>query len=74
MPKPKQAKSRQLKEVFRQRSTGAVEGVESVEKAGTRQPNWSTRNGAGKSNGLRKLQMGRVAPMAVLANVLRQTR
>jgi hypothetical protein len=41
------AKSRQIKELSRQFSTRTVEGVESVEKAGTRQPNSSTRNGAG---------------------------
>ena len=49
---------------------GAVEGVESVERAGTRQTNSSTRDGAGNLKGLRKVQGGRVALVAVLARFI----
>ena len=49
---------------------GAVEGVESVERAGARQTNSSTRNGAGNLKGLRKVQSGRVALVAVLAKFI----
>src|SRR4029077_10963546 len=49
--KRREAKSRQIKEVSRQVSARTVEGVESVEKAVTQQPNSSTRNGTGNLMG-----------------------
>jgi hypothetical protein len=45
-----------LKEVSWQRSTGAVEEVESVERADTRQPKGANNKGQQKANRLRNVQ------------------
>jgi hypothetical protein len=50
-----EAKSWQLKEVFRQCSTGAVEEVESVEKADAQQPEYAKNKWQPKANRLRKV-------------------
>jgi hypothetical protein len=52
-----------LKEVFRQRSTGAVEEVESVEKADTRQPKGAHNKWQQKANRLRNVAAGNELPL-----------
>ena len=70
----REAKSRRIKEFSRQFNTRTVEGGESVEKAGTRQPNSSTRNGTGNPNGLRKVKKGRIAPNSSLGKRIASVR
>jgi hypothetical protein len=68
-----EANSRQIKEVSRQFSTRTVEGVESVEKAGTRQRELVNKKWRRNPNGLRKVQKGRIAPNGKCIKVSERT-